>query len=704
MKSIQQTAIVLFLILASFTVASAQTASCHFSDLIDFWEYSYTICAGNKTAEFRIDRTESIFNSAGSMTDSANAGMCKVINALQVYPPGVFGRDTVGMTIGPAADTSVVYATCEQELVHSRAAAVELVLDRSGSMGSGGKLQAAKTAAAAFLDTIEPSVVIRPGVSAVPQHYGIVQFSTTASFLQFPAGVPVTMQSSGGNATFIPSGAIDYVQPGTVTNPAAIAQIDHLTAFGSTSIGAGLSVARSGIEDNIPVDQEPYERPAILLLSDGMENTPPWISGQQQALIDRNIPVYSIGFGEDYDINANSLSELSAATGGIYRHTNDPDDLSKYFMEVLVDNYANTNIVVDPKGAIAGGQRVTHEFPVSSLEKKIIVVLTWRDPDNSLGLELVAPNMTISGNARPAGATIIDRNFGYKIYAVPVCQAAADTKCAKPGTWQLSISSPVGVKEHYSFTVLSNSEAAMAVTLPRVAGLDNKIQINAMLLAGGKTVEPASVKAVLTAPAENAFDRIARTKIDPSVLFKQGVRDGRATLAERKAFAVYKGKPVPRTTRDLQLKKTIDKQSGVVGYDAVVDGPLHPGSYTVMVQMDWKDQNGQILRRETTRSFTVSAKSSDKSRIDVSVLQEYKNRGTRQVRIDATPMDADGNLLGLGLEKRIELGDPNKSIFPSFVDLSDGRYRTEIEIPDSWQSLRLNMAGTIWEVKLPGTK
>lgn len=670
----------------------SQSAACSFWSDADFWEYSYEICAATDQAtEFRIDISQTIFNDAHSFTQTVSPPFCQVVTPLNVYPADTYGRQAVTLTITTTADPAVILAQCSHELIHARAATVELVLDKSGSMAAQNKLQTAVTAASAFIDSIYPLVMVRPGMLQW-QHYGVVPYSTTAAFLDtepLVAGM----------------GDVDYETPTDATNAKVVEWLQRLSAGGTTSIGDGLRVARGALEANISPEQDAFQRPAILVLSDGMENTPPMIASQTPDLIAKNIPVYTIGFGEDYLIDAAKLSDLSGVTGGRYRHTTDPDDISKFFLEVLVDNYANTHIVVDPKGALTGGQSAVHEFPVSSLEKGIVVVLTWRDPARKLGMELKTPNLTISDGNKPSGVNIVDRGAGYKIFGVAVCQGSTSKNCSQPGAWTLTISAPAGVSEHYSFTVLSNSDAALGVSVPRgPVLLGERLPIAAQLMLENQPIENASATFTAVVPQENVFDRIARASIDTGSAGKLPSDIDTPSLLAGKARAVYGGKPVPRTITELSARK---KGPGPAWGPGLLEGTLEktpfPGSYTVAVRMEAKDGKGYTIRREATRSVLVAAQPTAQSRVNISVLRESRKMGMRLIRVDFTPLDRDGRLLGLGLADQINLSGLEGRA-GSFRDLGNGTYRLEVEIPRRWNSLRLAMAGKAWEVNVPTGK
>jgi hypothetical protein len=590
------------------------------------------------------------------------------------------------MNIAATANPSTSLANCSYEHIHGRAAAVELVLDKSGSMGAGGKLQAARTAASAFIDTIFPMTQIRPGTYAT-QHYGVVLYNQAASFLD--------------TEPLLPIGNVEYVVPSATQNTQVVTALDRIAAGGSTSIGAGLALARGALQANIPLspaNASDTVRPAILVLSDGMENTAPFIAGEIPALVAEGIPVYAIGFGESYQLDEARLQELSATTGGRYRHTNDPDDLSKFFLEVLVDSFVDTQMILDPKGTVAGGQSQTIPFPVSTLDKMVTVVLTWRDPAKSLDFEIQAPNRTVPTRIPPSWARAVDRGRAYKVLSVPVCESTNTRGCVVPGEWRAQVSVPSGSAENYSLTVLSHSTAQLLVSTP-VIGLatGSRIAVEARARVGDRVVPSVQLEAVLSAPTENANHRIAAYALDISKLLAPGPRDGLPMLGQVKGQQVYGKHPVPRKVHPLPFQ-AVSAPGGVPQtYRGVFDATRFPGSYNMTVRATWKDDRGFTVRRETTRSLYLPALPAAKSDIRVKVLAQDKAAGTRMLRIDFTPRDRFGDLVGVGRKNDIALGAPEQKL-GAFEDLGNGGYRIETAVPRDWQSLRLSMGGQVWRV------
>lgn len=169
---------------------------------------------------------------------------------------------------------------------------LSLCIDRSGSM-SGTPMTLAKTAAGLVValthegyEIEEPKDKIKVPVAG--DHLSVTSFSSTAS------------------TVFSDSGRVAEM---TLTNKvlAAVA-IASIRSGGMTSIGSGLIQSRNtfGNDGNVPQ--------SIILLSDGHENTSPYISQVRQSLLDRGIRVYAVGLGSGADKAL--LRSVADATGG----------------------------------------------------------------------------------------------------------------------------------------------------------------------------------------------------------------------------------------------------------------------------------------------------------------------------------------------------------------------------------------------------
>jgi len=159
-----------------------------------------------------------------------------------------------------------------------------LVMDVSGSMNNGGKLEAAKQAARAYVDQM------RPGDQA-----GLISFNT----------------------------AINTVQAVTPDHQALYAAIDSLTAQNDTAMFDALQEA-------ILVLKPIPGRKAIIVLTDGLDNSS---TSTSQAVVGSvgpgGLSISTIGLGDPsagktfFGLDEASLRDLAAKAGGVYAFTAD---------------------------------------------------------------------------------------------------------------------------------------------------------------------------------------------------------------------------------------------------------------------------------------------------------------------------------------------------------------------------------------------
>jgi hypothetical protein len=673
--------------LFSFSGTSfAQTAECSFSSDFQFYEYDYNFENDTDHAiTFTVNESQTIFHPAHSFTTSLiPAGMAMERNPLTAYPENVFGTDTVFITITSSDNPDQVIKECQ--FTHNRVGptGVILILDRSGSMGLQGKIQAAKTASGAFIDSIAPTTYTSLGYQN--NRYGIVLFNQIASILDISPVMP---------------GLVDFEIPGEWINPYAISSLNAVQPDGFTSIGDSLRTGRTIIEE-----QATNMRRVILLLSDGKENRTPWISSEIDSLVSDAIRVYSIGLGYNYMIDSEKLNALSNATGGRYRHIDDPDTLTNFFMEVLAEAFDmtvssssgpnSTGLIPIPSNP--GEFRQRHDFSVASLEQEIIFVLSWRDPNNILDVRLVTPSGEISAANLPEGIQYIYRGKAYKIFKVPV-SSRIGSPGMRPGNWSAEISAKAGVTEHYSFTVLSKSRAKLLANLPIAeVYVGDDVPISARLLFNDKFVTNAKIEVEVSEVAENFPDVIARAKTDLKAISEmKGVAEP-LNLPERKGSLVYKGGPCPRK------KTTILLQPSSAGkepsYSATMKKIKYPGNYDLTFRATWKTEEGETLTRELKRTVLVKSKANlQNSQIKVKTVGKAVSKDSQRVAIDFSPKDMNGNYLGLGLQVEMSLIGP-VSKRKGFVDLGNGTYRIETNVGTDGGPLFLSFQDTLWNIPI----
>ena len=251
-----------------------------------------------------------------------------------------------------------------------------IVIDRSGSMMAAGtsspgrtKMTEARDAASLFVQ------LVRTGAG---DRLGMVAFSTSATS-------PVDT----------PPATVTAAQKQTLVGPAPFTTgtIGALAPGGWTSIGDGLRAALQALGTT-------SNQRAILLLTDGMQNTAPMVEDVEPQLGGTRLCV--VGFGAEHDLDGALLDRLARDHGRLYTRADDGLALKKFFA-LCFGNIFETGMLVDPELRLVPGQSDAPElsFDVCD-EERITVVVGWASPGGDLEAMLVTP----------AGATVTAATAG----------------------------------------------------------------------------------------------------------------------------------------------------------------------------------------------------------------------------------------------------------------------------------------------------
>jgi hypothetical protein len=258
------------------------------------------------------------------------------------------------LTVQETGSGQTWQVTVDANTVARTTAATALVLDRSGSMsedrGDGqSKHVSLQQAANVFVDLMLEG----DGV-------GIVRYNSDAQPLQ-----PVLTLGPGGLSDVNRNATHDVIN-GNALDPQ-----------GSTSIGDGIFEGRAQL-----TAAAPYDTKALVVLTDGIENSPRWISDVAAEINERT---YAVGLGRPQNISVPALQTVSGNNGGFLLVTGaiSGDNrflLQKYFLQVLA-GISNAEVVLDPDGELTRG--VVHRIPfqLSDADSGVEVVLLTPRPD-----------------------------------------------------------------------------------------------------------------------------------------------------------------------------------------------------------------------------------------------------------------------------------------------------------------------------------
>jgi hypothetical protein len=297
-------------------------------------------------------------------------------------------------------------ATIQQDIATPTPIArdVMLVFDRSGSMslpGTSGatKIQEARAAASLFVQ------LVRAGAG---NRVGLVSFSTTASS---PVDFALANVTAANKNTLIgPS-------------PFTTGIVGALVPGGSTTIGGGLNAAYG----QLPSVSNPRN---VLLLTDGMQNTPPMVNPLDASPTDITIDV--IGYGTPASLDGEMLTALAAVHHGHYVLADTNLKLQKFFA-LAFGNIFDAGLIMDPEFVLPAGQQAATPVPFSVCEEEAItVVVGWEAPRTQLIIEVTTP----LGAVITAGSPGVESSSSptWAFLRIPLPQNGE-----RDGTWNVTI-------------------------------------------------------------------------------------------------------------------------------------------------------------------------------------------------------------------------------------------------------------------------
>jgi hypothetical protein len=267
-------------------------------------------------------------------------------------PAGEAISDQVTVTHVESGRTWTVTITATT--VARRPVAAALVLDRSGSMaedrGDGqSKHEALKEAASLFIDLMLDGDAV-----------ALVRHDEEAQVLQ-------------GLTPLDPAALVDpkLAVKNLIAGP-------ELAPSGPTSIGDGIFAARQLLTG---AGQE-YGVKALVVLTDGIENRPRWISEVAPEINERT---YAVGLGTPDNTSVPTLQAIAGNHGGYMLVTGPVTGenrfvLQKYFLQILA-GINQAEVVLDPDGVLVAGADQEIPFTLTEADTGVDVVLLTSDPE-----------------------------------------------------------------------------------------------------------------------------------------------------------------------------------------------------------------------------------------------------------------------------------------------------------------------------------
>jgi Trypsin-like peptidase domain/von Willebrand factor type A domain len=535
---------------------------------------------------------------------------------------------------------------------------VMVVFDRSGSMtlddGAGRmRIETARDALSLFVQ------LVRAGVG---NRLGLVSFSTSASS---PVDFAVSDLTAAAKDTLI--GPAPYTT----------GKLLGLNPGGSTTIGGGLVAAQAQIASAGGPNPK-----AILLMTDGLENTPPMVADVEASLAATTI--HAIGFGAESSLNGPLLSALAASHGGLYTRAGNGLALEKFFSNAF-GNIFEYGLLVDPEFDLPADQQsgTPVAFSVCS-EDAITAVVGWDNLEASLYIVLTTPGGATIFASTAGVESASGRNWTFLRLPLPIGGE-------RDGGWQVNVVRPGGGEVpppspalRYFVNVIPTGGPRMSRFPDRTERYYTGDRINPMVMvreADGGWPDGMSVSMTVTRPDTSVGNVLAKAGLGaPGSIDADLIPARQATL---QAIEAATGKPVVQyvdTTFEMFNDST--NTNGAMESTATFGRPLDDflnaeGSYTFHGRATYS--SGCTGMRETTWSIHVDVGIDAGKTTTTSVDLPPGGGGQACVRLTFTPRDRFGNLLGPGRADGFTIEpQPGSTLASSVTDLGNGSYQIDV--------------------------
>jgi len=510
-----------------------------------------------------------------------------------------------------------------------------MVLDRSGSMASQvsnndptHKIVRLQTASKSFLDMWQ---AIRKnesdsGVESPKDSLGIIFFDHESNWIkdalaQIPNSPPTSMMD----------GLNDFA---TLNLNQEETAINAVPPRGSTAIGKGLLQAAPVLA---PAASE-TNRKLILLMSDGMQNTPEWVwawqnvsqvyAGQSSNTCPAPVPnqppntncpplpnqppiqIYGVTVGTDSFVDPTVSQNVSNASNGFYLNTEtDASNLPDLFLQVLQDGLRFSTIetlrvISDTTSPSAPFQT---QVPVSSGTKSLAFNLTWNPRQGRMRVLFTPPGGGAPIEFNPTGPGTVTGGI-----PLPLPSGVNAT-----GQWTIQIptsgegSTPV----RFNFTLMGDDvvlNSALGVVRAEYA-VGGKIKLTAQVneigkpIAGLNTQPNARVQAAIVRPGNNIGDVLS----DSAIQGAPGGTPDPGSAAQHKLDALLAANP-NALIRNSDLIALVDNGDAASGDDKAGDGiysALIPaqfeGHYQIVFFVEGESKSGGRFVRQQIRTVHV---------------------------------------------------------------------------------------------------
>ncbi|MEP6776621.1 MAG: vWA domain-containing protein, partial [Chloroflexota bacterium] len=206
---------------------------------------------------------------------------------------------------------------------------------------------------------------------------------------------------------------------------------------GSTSIGGGIAEGKSTLDDAQASASPPYDVTALVVLTDGNENTPPYIADVSSSI---TANTFAVGFGLPSNVSTAALNAITQGHNGYLLVTGQitadiRTRLQKYFLQILA-GITNANVILDPAGWLSRGAEHRIPFVVTEADLGLDVILLSPVP-YIIGFELETPDGTRITPATMGGLGTVEyvAKPALSFYRISLPAIIPDPSGSHEGTW-----------------------------------------------------------------------------------------------------------------------------------------------------------------------------------------------------------------------------------------------------------------------------
>lgn len=385
----------------------------------------------------------------------------------------------------------------------------------------------------------------------------------------------------------------------------AQAAIDTLNSRGSTSIGGGLRRSQQLLDSASP------DLPrAIVLLSDGQENTRPYVREVLPQIRDAQTMVHTIGLGRDADQRL--MLSIAAQTGGTYNYAPTPEQLMRIY-NTISGAISNRQTLVTANGSIAPGSVVTQEVTIDRSISEATFRVSWTNAGAWVTLTLQTP----SGLSIDPGTPATNQDVRY-VAGATYAYYRIRTPTLTPGVWRMRVSRAASSPGIVAADAPPSEVAGEAHLEPEVetgtAPVDSSLEARSAETAE-TTVQPASdaepfvVRTMARANLTLGFypGKTVYLTTEPIVCFVTLADDAPITGANVLLSVQYPGQTTPFTVPMHDDGLHGDGAAGDGVYAALLIGPRDPGAATFTVNASGSTRQGESFVRQAELSTFIAA-------------------------------------------------------------------------------------------------